>query len=368
MKLLILSNINTANENSLGILNKVFGQAKGFISHGVNVHLIYNKLHFTILDKICDNDKIKIRPSSTKDYYNRMLKLIETNKYDCIYIRYPLSDYYFLNFLESIKKINPKINIILDFPTYPYKAEISDKNILIKDEFFNRYLREYVDLGVCYNKLNYIYDIPVYCSGNGINLKSINVKNRSIKKTNRIDLIAVANVDFWQGYDRVIQGLKIYYDSNYLDYLVYFNIVGLGNDITKLTTLVNKHGLEEYVIFQGYKSGKDLDELFDKCDIGMGTFGMYRKSMRDGATLKAREYCARGIPFVLGYEDLDFSSDFKYALKVSNDDTPININTIIEFYNKVYEDKDLVGNMRKYAEENLTWEAKLKPIINKLVK
>lgn len=368
MKLLMLSNEDISNENNLGVFNKLFGQANTFISHKIDVDFIYSELHFMVLDKLCNNEKIKIRPRSTKDYYNKILDLIISNKYNVIYIRYPLSDYYFLNFLESVKEINCKIKIILDFPTYPYKDEIREENILIKDEFFNAYLHKYVEFGICYNKLNYIYDIPVYCIGNGIDLKNIVVKSKSIKKTNTIDLIAVANIAFWQGYDRLIEGLKIYYNNNYSDYLVYLNIVGAGNDITKLTNLVNEYGLEDYVIFHGYKSGKDLDELFNNCDIGMGTFGMYRKSMRDGATLKVREYCSRGIPFVLGYEDLDFSTDFKYALKVSNDDIPININTIIEFYNKVYKDKDLAGNMRKYAEENLTWEAKLKPIINKLLK
>jgi Glycosyltransferase len=366
MKLLMLCSADILTENNLGIFNKMFGQAEAFTSYGVDVDFIYNKLHFMILDKLYCNESVKYRPSSTNDYYNKILNLISVNKYDAIYIRYQLSDYYFLQFLEKLKKINLSKNIILDFPTYPYEYEITDKNILIKDNFFNKILCNYVSFGVCYNKVNSIHDIQVYPIGNGINLKNINLKNMTIKKTNRLDLIAVANVAFWQGYDRVIEGLKIYYDNNHLDCLVYFNIVGLGNDITRLTTLVHKYNLEKYIIFHGYKSGKDLDKLYDDCDIAMSTFGMYRKNMKDGAALKVREYCARGIPFVIGYEDLDFASDFKYALNVSNDDTIININSIIEFYNNVYKDKNLVSNMRKYAEENLTWEAKLRPVIEKI--
>lgn len=366
MKLLMLCNADVLNENNLGIFNKMFGQAEAFNSYGIDVDFIYNKLHLVILHKLHSNETVKYRPYSTNDYYNKILRLVSANKYNIIYIRYSLSDYYFLEFLDRLRKINFELNIILDFPTYPYEDEIYDKNILIKDSFFSKYLHNYVDFGLSYNKLNYIHDIPVYYIGNGINLKNINVKNMIIKKSNRIDLIAVANIAFWQGYDRVIEGLKVYYENSNFNYLVYFNIVGLGEDITKLTTLVNKYNLQKYVVFHGYKSGKDLEELFNSCDIAMGTFGMYRKSMQDGSTLKAREYCARGIPFLIGYEDLDFLSDFKYALKVSNNNTIIDINSIIDFYNNVYKDKNLVSSMRKYAEENLTWEAKLKPVIDKI--
>lgn len=368
MKLLMVSNVNILDENSIGVMNKMLGQSKAFKTYGIDAHIIYNKLHIVIVDKLFNNIKIKIRPSSTLDYYNKLLELIEVGRYDVIYIRYPLSDYYFLNFLDSLKKINKRIKVLLDFPTYPYDLEINDKSVLTIDTFFAKYLRDYVDFGICYNKLSHIYGIPVFHIGNGINLESINTRNETVQRTNRIDLIAVANVAFWQAYDRIIEGLKIYYDNNNFDHLVCFNIVGLGSDIIKLTNLSNKYNLQKYINFHGYKSGEDLDKLFNNCDIGVGTLGMYRKCMKDGATLKAREYCARGIPFVLGYDDLDFPYDFKYAYKVTNDDTPININSIIEFYYKVYNNRDLVSDMRKYAEDNLTWEAKLKPIVDELMK
>lgn len=366
MKLLIISNLDITNENSVGVLNKIFGQVEAFSNYGIDVDLIYNKLHFVILNKICCNEKIKFRPSSTKDYYNKILNLININKYDVIYIRYSLSSYYFFDFLKNIKGNNPRVKVILDFPTYPYEQELNNERVLQIDKFFRKYNHRFVDFGVCYNKLEYIHDIPVYYVGNGINLKNVNCKNMNIKKINRIDLIAVANIAFWQGYDRIIEGLKRYYDNSNLHYLIYFNVVGLGEDITKLTTLVNKYNLDKYVTFHGYKSGRDLDELFDKCDIAIGTLGMYRKGMKDGSTLKAREYCARGIPFILGYDDLDFPLEFKYALKLSNNDISINIDDIIKFYNMVYKNRNVVAEMRSYAEKNLSWESKLKVVVEKI--
>lgn len=367
MKLLMLSNVDILNESSMGVLNKLFGQANAFKSYGIDVSFIYNKLHIVIADSLCNNEKIKIRPSSTKDYYNKILKLIKMDRYDVVYIRYPLSEYYFINFLDSLKKINNKIKIIIDFPTYPYEQELSDNDKLNVDKYFRKYLHKFVDFGVCYNDVDSIFSIPVFNIGNGIDVDNISVKKHQNFDERKLEIIAVANLSIWHGYDRLLLGLVKYYEEKH-DLGVHFSVVGVGSQLSNLRYIVYKYDLEQYVTFHGIKRDEELNELFNKSQVAIGSLGMHRTGLKDGATLKAREYCTRGIPFVLGYDDLDFQSEFKYILKVANDDTPIDINHIIEFYHKVYKDKNLAANMRKYAEDNLTWKVKLKPIISELMK
>ncbi|MCY6959577.1 glycosyltransferase [Clostridium brassicae] len=366
MKLLMMSNLDVTNKNSLGVLNKIFGQVDAFSNYGIDIDLIYNKLHFIMVKKICSNKEIKFRPSSTRDYYNKILNLININKYDVIYVRYPLSNYYFLNFLKSIKDSNSKVKIILDFPTYPYEEELNNERILQIDKFFRRYINKFVDFGVCYNNLNSIFSIPVLKLGNGINLKKIPLKNQIEQDRKELNLIAVANISKWHGYDRLILGLSEYYKEK-PEIKVYFNIIGNGNELENLKNLVYKLELGKYVVFHGIKDGNQLSEMFDKSHLAIGSLGMYRIGLKDGATLKVREYCARGIPFVLGYDDLDFSLDFKYAFKATNDNTPINIHNLIEFCNKIHENGDVAKEMRNYAEKNLSWEFKLKAVIEKII-
>lgn len=74
------------------------------------------------------------------------------------------------------------------------------------------------------------------------------------------------------------------------------------------------------------------------------------------------EYCAREIPFVYAYNDLDFNN-FKYSLKIENDKIS-NIEKVIEFYDSI-KNGNYIEEMRKYAEENLTWNKKMKPVIEK---
>ena len=89
-------------------------------------------------------------------------------------------------------------------------------------------------------------------------------------------------------------------------------------------------------------------------------------TINSGATLKLREYCARGLPFIYAYNDSDFIN-FKYSLKIENNETLVNINEVIDFYNSI-KNENYIKEMREYAEKNLTWYAKMKPIIEKINK
>ena len=84
-------------------------------------------------------------------------------------------------------------------------------------------------------------------------------------------------------------------------------------------------------------------------------------------TLKLREYTARGIPFFYGYADkLIKSCVDDYTMQVPNDDSPIDIATVISFYEKMKEkgfDKIAV-EMRKLAEEHLSWAKQMKPVVD----
>jgi len=81
--------------------------------------------------------------------------------------------------------------------------------------------------------------------------------------------------------------------------------------------------------------------------------------------LKAREYCARGILFVISYDDVGFPNDFPYMLKVPADESAVDIGQILQFYDRI-KDRDIIKEMRDYAEKNLSWEAKLKPVIDEI--
>ena len=81
----------------------------------------------------------------------------------------------------------------------------------------------------------------------------------------------------------------------------------------------------------------------------------------ESATLKNREYCAKAIPFVFAGEDPDFPVSFPYAFRISENEDPVDIASIMAFYSKL-DQGNLREEMVSFAREHLSWEKKLLPV------
>jgi len=100
------------------------------------------------------------------------------------------------------------------------------------------------------------------------------------------------------------------------------------------------------------EEGEDLDKVVDECDIAFGSLANHRKGLYADSALKNREYCARGIPFVIAYEDWYFPETFPFVYRIPKDDTPVDVSQVIKWYeNLIKEHPNYSMEMRKYAEE-----------------
>ena len=127
----------------------------------------------------------------------------------------------------------------------------------------------------------------------------------------------------------------------------------------EITNLIKTNHLEEFIILYGKKHGEELDEIFDKCDFGIGSLGRHRVGIDDIKTLKNREYAARGIPFIYSETDTDFDKQ-PYVLKMPADESAINIERIICFYQKlVITPQQIRGSI-----EHLSWTNQMKRVID----
>lgn len=287
-----------------------------------------------------------------------------------IYIRKEkILDISIIGMLKKISERNSPPKVILEIPTYPYDKEFSrfvDFPILLRDRYLRKKFKHYVNrIVVCANETN-VFGVPCIQIDNGIDCAAIHVRKVEIAKTDVVRLVGVASVGFWHGYDRVIRGLGEYYKSK-PNKKVEFHIVGDGTVVKELKKLCCELKVEQYVFFHGWMHGKELDDMFDQCDIGVGSLGMYRIGLENGNTLKLREYVARGIPFFYGYTDkLIESCVHDYTMRVPNNDSPVDIPTIISFYEKMQAkgfDKIAI-EMRKLAEEHLSWAKQMKPVVD----
>jgi len=384
MNLLYAAFIREDSETK-GFLKKVISQCNVFKKEFENVYLYISRKDEAVFYKVEKNglqeiDTFKYNKLSVFDEesrirkvrgflrYNSFLKylneIINLYKIDILYLRNSHPTRKLMNILD-----NKKIIKLLEYPTYPYEEEYKKiqpklERIIFRNDKRKR-TEDIVDLvvGISGEK-NLKVDEKFILINNGIQLNSVKVKKQN--KKIYLNLLSIANVAFWHGYDRIIKGLHEYYKTN-PEKEVFYHCVGEGSDLENLKTLVRELSLEKYVIFHGTKTGEDLDKVVDECDIAFGSLGFHRTGLTGGSPLKAREYCARGIPFVIAYEDWDFPKNFPFVYRIPKDDTPVDVSQVIKWYeNLIKEHPNYSTEMRRYAEENLSWDAKMEPVIEKI--
>jgi glycosyltransferase involved in cell wall biosynthesis len=190
---------------------------------------------------------------------------------------------------------------------------------------------------------------------NGIMVDSVILRKTPPYDPSDLQILFVGNVSRWHGLDRMIQGIATYRGSVRLN----FHIVGDGDEVDRLKLLKSSVAPDANIYFHGFMSGGDLDAMFDRCHIAVGSLGIHRKGLAQTSELKAREYCARGIPYVIACGDADFPDDFPWILRISADDLPADMEKVVTFARSVFSGPDPAPAMRKFALENLDWKVKI---------
>lgn len=342
-KLLYIAPVIIDLERLNGVSKKVLNQYKIFsefykadmISYGPDcLYYFHNNTINTIaLDKL--NRRLKL--------YSFIKKDLVPNKYECIYIRYHLSDFLFVYLLKLLNKNNS--NIAIEIPTYPYKHELLKwKKGMVRflvDLSSQVFLKLYVGRIVTYSNDTRIFGIKTIKTINGIIYEDVIPSKKQLHSGIEINLISVSMTWPEHGYDRLLEGLKYYYNrGGNIKFL--YHLVGEGAEIKKYESLVKQYGLENYIQFYGFKSGQELDDIYDKADIAINSLAIHRIGLKTESTIKSKEYAAKGLPMISSYAVDAFSPEDnkKYVLKISADESAVNIEEVIQFYKQVYSNTD----------------------------
>lgn len=287
---------------------------------------------------------------------------------DFLYIRKAQHDASFLYFVKTIRKKNPDIKILYEMPTYPYEKEqnitLGNFPNVLKDRIFRIKLKKYIDRVVTFYNQETIIGIPTICIMNGYNFS--NMKKPTYTLGESINLIEVSTTAFWHGYDRLIEGLYLYYQNGgKVDFV--FHMV--GPFMKEHKDLVRKYRLEKHVIFYGKMAGNELNQIYDKCCIGVDVLGGHRKDYPVSSSLKSREYAEKGIPLITSSPVDYFPDDYKYQMLCPYDDSPINMEAVVKFYNTIFYDGNIyrVGKeIQETAKKLCDFHVTLQPIIDYL--
>jgi glycosyltransferase involved in cell wall biosynthesis len=305
----------------------------------------------------------KKRRVDIRDY--ALSRIIGTmNADEILYMRIPSPS----RITSKILKSPRKCRIVIEYQTIgPYESWlIGAYSYLLFDFLYGNNIRRYSDaiVGVTEEITQYELrrsgnpDKPHITIGNGFDVGSVSIRQHVPYTGEELRILCVANLRRWHGIDRLIRGLEAYRGP----VQVKLHIAGDGSELPSLKKLIHESGTTRQVVFHGFINGKELDDLFNTCHIAVGSLGIHRKGLTQTSELKVREYCARGIPFVIACTDPDFSDDFPYILNVSPGESPVRIEEILKFAQKVSADTTTAQKMRAYAVEHLDWSIKMKEL------
>ncbi|MDD6111441.1 MAG: glycosyltransferase family 1 protein [Prevotellaceae bacterium] len=375
MKILFLVYHGFSDES--GISKKIHYQVKGLRQNGHEVHLCY--YDFDPRGHRCRYVGNKV----IADYGTGALAAIRSRtQLDCIY-NYCAVNAIEMVYARSFMNANPilvrlfdklskrGIKCITEIPTYPYDSEFKGYPLKYKiplyiDKLFRKALAKKMEAIVTFSNEETIFGKRTICISNGIDLDSIPIHNP--KKQNDIHLIAVAEIHYWHGFDRLVAGMGEYYKLNPDTRKVFFHVVGweddrgtTSNGYLTVEQTAKKYNIGQYVVNHGKLFGDKLDEVFNQCVFAIGSLGRHRSGITNIKTLKNREYAARGIPFIYSETDNDFE-DKPYIIKAPADESPVNIRQIIDFIDT----HDVNPTEIRNTVEHLSWRFQMEKVVREI--
>lgn len=158
----------------------------------------------------------------------------------------------------------------------------------------------------------------------------------------------------WHGVDRLIRSVASFRSQ------VRVSVDIVGHQGREPGT-VERAGDHE-VHFHGTLRGEKLDAVAARANLAVATLGLARKNLRQACSLKTREYLARGLPIIYGYDDVDLSPDLPFTLKVPNSEALLEFDEICSFAAKMNSER--AQSIREFAVARLDWSPKLSGLLN----
>lgn len=358
-------------EESNGISKKIRYQVKALRQCGADVRVCW-------LDDAGGGKRRMMDDAVLQDYGNgikgKILKrtglgciarYVRQNGIDLVYVR---SDHnttpFLIRLLQRLHRAGSKV--VMEIPTYPYDQEYKGlpwgyQRVILMDKLLRGFMARYIDKIVTFSNHTSIFGRPTIRIANGIDFEAVPLKKQLTPPDGKLHFIAVATIHPWHGFDRAIRGMSAYRSAHPDATDVVLHIVGQGVPavMDEYQRLAEESPAKDNILFHGPLFGDALDEVFNLCCLGIGSLARHRSGITHLRSLKNREYAARGIPFVYSEIDDDFEQ-MPYVMKISADETPLDISAVVDFCRSVTLTSE---EIRASIAEKLSWKTQMKHII-----
>jgi glycosyltransferase involved in cell wall biosynthesis len=308
---------------------------------------------------------------------------LKEHSFDVLYVRLDRIRFDAVRLCRLAKSRGTK-QVILEIPNYPYlkdylrnikdnrspvawaKGFVRIMGTAAQDRLSGLNLRGTADAAVLIgDRADSFFGVKAVNITNGVDVSSF----RSIRHQDHpgeIVLAGVAGTLWWQAYDRVLAGMAIYKKKNspQSPRIRFILVGGDAKEMPEFREQIRQFGLENEVECPGFLTGEPLFRIYEKADLGVSSLGCYRRGLTNCSSLKAREYCAAGIPFLYAYEDDDLSEDVPFAMKIPNNPAPVEMDRVVEFIGSCWGNPGMVDLERQFAGQHYDWESILKRVLD----
>jgi hypothetical protein len=390
----ILYVFTSASAGGSSVQTKVINQIEGLNENGVDCFGLF----FTTgdIDRATDGRPYKFIqvPNARKGYFGSIKqrkayhKSIwdylekENPEFDFIYFRYDnagsflnrlTKKYYRKIFFEHVTAETEEIKLYSS--ENPLKWNVSSilGNLeflvlpLLREKLWGRAIRKNAAFGLCNSPEIGTHENKVAKGGYRILVGGDAVKVSEYKLRTQIpDFNDDFNIIFlkgagtkadFNGLDRVFNGIRNYNGTFRI------NLYLFGRNLIHETAMIKRLGIENNVILGKHIQKEEVEAFMNRIHMGISAMGLHRKGIKSTTTIKAREYFARGIPFIFGHNDPDISDSgtaMSYCMELEANDEPLEFEKLISWYRTLKEDVLHPQEMRLFAENNLDYSVKMK--------
>lgn len=229
--------------------------------------------------------------------YHRWL-LQQQDRFDIFLLRYYVHDPFQLAFVRRCKKPVYFVHHTLEVPELALPGGVSGlvranletllgRPTLTKAAGLIGVTQEIVDYELaragCPNKPTYVYP-------NGIVFKELQVEDR--RSADVPELLFVANFAPWHGLDILLKNIAQSKEPFVL------HLVGkIPDELMALTQ-------DPRIKVHGHLNQQQIQQLSAQCWVGLSSFALFRKKMKQACPLKVREYLMLGLPVYGDYIDV----------------------------------------------------------------
>lgn len=362
----------TPSDDSIGITKKIRSEIYTLRKMGMEVwYTGYESNAVSIFD---NNDVVIVRKPypfpitlfKSKIRYSWLektaLKYLKQNSdFDLGYFRLGPPNGLLFKMFDILKRNGAKIiaESLAYFPGIKYSS-LGGKYIMYCFDRNGHKFKDYLSYFLCEGNFNEMFDVPAFTMNMGVDVEHIKPHHYRGRE-DELNLISVANENVYHAYDRIIESIHAYKG----DKKVKVHLVGTISDSTK--ALINKYGLEEKIVLYGKRRGKELDDIYDKCNVGLGPFGQHRVGGKKDTGLKTKEYFAKGLPYIFSGEEPTVPCDYPYICQFPSDESPIDFEKVWAFYQSYSNNPTVVSYMREFASNNYSWNKIMEDALSHLV-